>query len=71
MYVFPQCTLACLSPGQEDTGINRDEPLIDEAVIEVFKKVRGGLIQAKWAPLSAVGEAEKGRMGVIERRDEA
>lgn len=29
--------LVCLSPGQEDTGISRDELLIDEAVIEVFK----------------------------------
>lgn len=27
----------CLSPGQEDTGISRDELLIDEAVIEVCK----------------------------------
>lgn len=35
------CTLACLSHGQEDAGISRDELLIDEAVIEVFKKVRG------------------------------
>lgn len=38
---FPPWTLACLSSGQEDTGISRDELQIDEAVIEVFKKVRG------------------------------
>lgn len=35
------CMLVCLSPGQGDTGISRDELLIEEAVIEVFKKVRG------------------------------
>lgn len=33
--------LVSISPGQGDTGISRDEPLIEEAVIEVFKKVRG------------------------------
>lgn len=50
----PYCRLQCvycmcvcvwmlpsISPGQEDTGISRDELLIEEAVIEVFKKVRG------------------------------
>lgn len=35
------CMPVCLSPGQGDTGISRDELLIEEAVIEVFKKVRG------------------------------
>lgn len=35
------CLLVSISPGQGDTGINRDEPQIEEAVIEVFKKVRG------------------------------
>lgn len=35
------CMLVSISPGQGDTGISRDEPLIEEAVIEVFKKVRG------------------------------
>lgn len=35
------CMLVRISPGQGDTGISRDEPQIEEAVIEVFKKVRG------------------------------
>lgn len=35
------CMLESISPGQGDTGISRDEPQIEEAVIEVFKKVRG------------------------------
>lgn len=35
------CMLVSISPGQGDTGISRDEPQIEEAVIEVFKKVRG------------------------------
>lgn len=35
------CVLVSISPGQGDTGINGDEPQIEEAVIEVFKKVRG------------------------------
>ncbi len=35
------CMLVSISPGQGDTGIRRDEPQIEEAVIEVFKKVRG------------------------------
>ena len=33
--------LVSISPGQGDTGISGDEPQIEEAVIEVFKKVRG------------------------------
>lgn len=41
------CLLTSISPGQGDTGISRDEPQIEEAVIGVFKKVRGGLIQVK------------------------
>lgn len=35
------CRLANVSPGRGDTGISRDEPQMEEAVIEVFKKVRG------------------------------
>jgi len=35
------CLLVSISPGQGDTGISRDELQIEEAVIEVFKKVRG------------------------------
>lgn len=35
------CMPMSISPGQGDTGISRDEPQIEEAVIEVFKKVRG------------------------------
>lgn len=33
--------LASVSPGQGDTGISGDEPQTEEAVIEVFRKVRG------------------------------
>lgn len=51
--MLPQCVRACVcarpslhklasaSPGQGDTGISGDEPQTEEAVIEVFKKVRG------------------------------
>lgn len=42
MCVCPSpCMLVSISPGQGDTGISRDELQIEEAVIEVFKKVRG------------------------------
>lgn len=30
-----------ISPGHGDTGIRRDELQVEEAVIEVFRKVRG------------------------------
>lgn len=33
--------LGSVSPGQGDTGISGDELQTEEAVIEVFKKVRG------------------------------
>lgn len=36
-----RCVCSILNPGSEDTGISRDELLIEEAVIEVFKEVRG------------------------------
>lgn len=35
------CKLASVSPGRGDTGISGDEPRMEKAVIEVFKKVRG------------------------------
>lgn len=35
------CKFASVSPGRGDTGISGDEPQMEQAVIEVFKKVRG------------------------------
>lgn len=35
------CVLVSLNPGLGDTGISRSEWVIEEAVIEVFKKMRG------------------------------
>lgn len=37
----PLCKFASVSPGRGDTGISGDEPQMEQAVIEVFKKVRG------------------------------